>query len=132
MWTVGRNWRPARKKLETALRSARIRKASHVYHLLVRAAADEVIFLLYHSTFKPVQERLRNYFQKYLPVLQEVTAEEWAGVTGEPGTAKYAKARDEFITHRLDRKPPKPPEPAEGEMPAPAPAPATEMARRAK
>lgn len=118
------------RKLETALRAPRIRKPSHVYHLLVRAAADEVIFLLYHSTFKPVQERLRNYFQKYLPALQEVTAEEWAGVAGQPGTAKYTKARDEFITHRLDRKPPKPPEPGEAGMPPPAPA--TEMARRAK
>jgi tRNA nucleotidyltransferase (CCA-adding enzyme) len=116
------------RKLEAALRAPRIRKPSHVYHLLVHAAADEVIFLLYHSSYKPVQERLRNYFQKYLPALQEVTAEEWAGVEGQPGTAKHTKARNDFITHRLDRRPPKPPEMPAGEMPAPAPA--TEVAVR--
>jgi tRNA nucleotidyltransferase/poly(A) polymerase len=52
------------RKLETALRSARIRKPSHVYHLLASAAPDEVLFLLYHSSLKPVQERLKSYFQK--------------------------------------------------------------------
>ncbi len=118
-------------KLEAALRAPRIRKPSHVYHLLAHAAADEVIFLLYHSSYKPVQERLRNYFQKYLPELEGVTAEEWAGVEGQPGTAKHTKARDEFITHRLDRKPPKPPEPPAGELPAPAP-PTEVAAKRAK
>ncbi|HLH18346.1 MAG TPA: hypothetical protein VKX45_14080 [Bryobacteraceae bacterium] len=108
------------KKLETALRSARIRKPSHVYHLVAPAAADEVLFLLYHSGLKPVQERLRNYFQKYLPAVQEITPEEWATVEGVPGTAKHTKARTEFITTRLDRRPkkvepppPPPPPPAE-------------------
>ena len=107
------------KKLETALRAPRVRKPSHVYHLMARAAPDEVIFLLYHSPYKPVVERMRNYFQKYLPALQEVTAEEWATVEGQPGTAKYNKARDEFITKRLDRRPPKPADPAAAEAPAP-------------
>src|SRR5262249_3838471 len=61
------------KKLETAVRSPRIRKASQVYHILANAHPDEVLFLLYHSALKPVQERLRNYFQKYLPMVQEIT-----------------------------------------------------------
>jgi hypothetical protein len=95
------------KKLETALRSQRIRKPSHVYHIVVGAAPDEVLFLLYHSAVKPVQERLRNYFQKYLPAVQEITPDEWAAVQGKPGTPKYAKAREEFITNRLDRRPKK-------------------------
>jgi tRNA nucleotidyltransferase (CCA-adding enzyme) len=104
------------KKLESALKSARIRKASQVYHLVTQAAPDEVLFLLYHSTAKPVQERLRNYFQKYLVTVQEITPEEWATVEGKPGTPKYVKARDEFISHRLDRrikKPEAPPPPPE-------------------
>ena len=61
---------------------------------------------------QPVQERLRNYFQKYLPAVQEILPEEWATVEGKPGTPKYIKARDEFISVRLDRRPKKPEVPA--------------------
>jgi tRNA nucleotidyltransferase/poly(A) polymerase len=109
------------KKLETALRSARIRKASQVYFLVAGAAPDEVMFVLYHSALKPVQERLRNYFQKYLLAIQEVTPEEWAAVDAKAG-ARRAKARDEFIADRLDRRvrkpaPPPPPPPPIVEAP---------------
>jgi len=114
---------PRAKKLETALRSARIRKASQVYHLVSMAAPDEVMFVMYHSTFKPVQERMRNYFQKYLATVQEITPEEWATVPGTPGTPKYAKARDEFVSHRLDRRVKKPVEPP----PTPPPPPPVEV-----
>jgi len=121
------------KKLENALKSARIKKASQVYHLVTPAQPDEVLFLLYHSPLKPVQERLRNYFQKYLQLVQEITPEEWAPVEAKAGTPKYAKAREEFLTYRLDRRVKKPvvPEPP----PAPPPpsswsTPQTAMARR--
>jgi hypothetical protein len=118
------------KKLETALRSARIRKASQVYHLVSPAEADEVLFLLYHSALKPVQERLKNYFQKYLPLVQEITPEEWATVEGKPGTPRYNKARHEFTSQRLDRRPPRKPEPP----PEPPPPPPVEaiVARRGR
>jgi tRNA nucleotidyltransferase/poly(A) polymerase len=106
------------KKLERALRSARIKKASQVYHLVSPAAPDEVLFLLYHSALKPVQERLRNYYQKYLLAIQEITAEEWAALGGNPGTSRRHKAREEFITNRLDRRPPR--KPATPETPGPA------------
>ena len=105
------------KKLETALRSPRVRKASQVYQIVTSAVPDEVLFVMYHSALKPVQERMRNYFQKYLLTVQEITPEEWATVPGTPGTPKYAKARDEFVAHRLDRKVKKPVEPS----PTPAP-----------
>jgi hypothetical protein len=82
-----------------------------VYQIMNAAAPDEILFQLYHSTFKPVQERMRNYYQKYLPLLQEITPEEWATVEGKPGTPKYNKARDSFIAIRLDRKVKKPPVP---------------------
>lgn len=111
------------KKLETALRAPRIRKASQVYHLVANANPDEVLFLLYHSAVKPVQERLRSYFQKYLPAVQEITPEEWASIEAKPGTPKYAKAREDFISNRLDRRPKK----VEPEAPPPPPPPA-EMA----
>ena len=126
------------KKLETSLRAARIRKASHVYQIMVAAEPDEILFQLYHSTVKPVQERMRNYYQKYLPLLQEITPEEWATVEGKPGTPKYNKARDSFIANRLDRKVKKPPveEPAPA-APTPAPPgswnnPETALARRGR
>src|ERR1017187_4743204 len=108
------------RKLETALRAGRIKKASQVYHIVSAAPPDEILFLLYHSSLRPVQERLRNYFQKYLPAVQEITPEEWAAVEGNPGTPRYAKARDAFVSNRLDRRVKKPPVPEE---PPPAPPP---------
>jgi hypothetical protein len=110
------------KKLEAALRSPRIRKPSHVYHIVAAAAPEDVLFVLYHCALKPVQERLRNHFQKYLPMVQEITPEEWATVEGKPGTPKYAKAVEEFISERVNRKPPKPVEevpPTEPPVPEP-------------
>ncbi len=124
------------QKLESALRSARIHKASQVYHIVTPAHVDEVIFLLYHSAYKPVQERLRNYYQKYLLTIQEITPDEWATVQGTPGTPKYNKARDEFITYRLDRRVKKPPAPVEAPPPPPPPSswstPQTALARRGR
>jgi len=117
------------KKLETALRSPRIRKASQVYHILSVAAPEDVLFVMYHSALKPVQERMRNYFQKYLLTVQEIAPEEWATVPGTPGTPKYAKARDEFITRRLDQKVKKPVEPVPEPPPPPPPVEAA-MGRR--
>lgn len=107
------------KKLEAALRAPRVRKPSHVYHIVVAAAPEDVLFVLYHSALKPVQERLRNHFQKYVLTVQEITAEEWATIEPKPGTPKYAKARDEFISEILNRKPKKPVE--EEVLPPPPP-----------
>jgi len=119
------------KKLETALRSARIRKPSQVYQIVSVAAPDEILMVLYRSTLKPVQERLRSYFQKYLPAVQEILPEEFAAIEGKPGTPKYLKAREQFIANRLDRRPPKKPAEDEAEEIAPAPmAPEPMLARK--
>jgi tRNA nucleotidyltransferase/poly(A) polymerase len=99
------------KNVEKALGSARIRKDSQAYHLAAAAEPDVILFLLYHSGLKPVQERLRDHFQKYLPALREITPEEWASVEGQPGTPRYAKAREAFISNRLDQRPPIPASP---------------------
>jgi tRNA nucleotidyltransferase (CCA-adding enzyme) len=126
------------KKLETQLRAARIKKASQVYAIMSVTPPDEILFQLYHSQLKPVQERMRNYYLKYLPLLQEITPEEWAAIEGKPGTPKYKKAREDFITYRLDRRVKKPPV---EEVPPPAPpgpapnswtTPETAMARRGR
>ncbi len=96
----------ASRKLEQSLRSARIRKASQVYFLLSRARPDEILFLLYHSAYKPVQERIRNYFQKYLPTIQEFPPEEWAAAESKAGPRRNVeKIREEIITNLLDRRP---------------------------
>jgi tRNA nucleotidyltransferase/poly(A) polymerase len=115
------------RKLETALRSQRLGKASQVYFLLAKAAPDDILFLLYHSAAKPVQERLRNYFQKYIPAVQEITPEEWAAVDAKAG-ARRNKAREEFVTNRLNRRVRKP-EPAPL---APVPVVETAIVRRSR
>jgi hypothetical protein len=118
------------KKLEAALRAPRVSKPSQVYHILAGAAPEDVLFVLYHSALKPVQERLRNHFQKYALTVQEITPEEWATIEAKPGTPKYAKAREEFISEILNRKPPKPVE--EEVPPTPPPVPEPAMGRRGK
>jgi tRNA nucleotidyltransferase (CCA-adding enzyme) len=96
------------KKLEAALRAPRIRKPSQVYHLITGAHPDEVLFLMYKSTVRPVQDRLKNYFQKYLPMVMEITPEEFAAAESRPGHRHTNKAREEYITMVLDRRPKKP------------------------
>ncbi len=118
------------KKLETALRAPRVRKPSHVYHIVAAAAPEDVLFVLYHSALRPVQERLRNHFQKYVLTVQEITPEEWATIEGKPGTSKYVKAREEFITEVLNRKPKKPVE--EEVPPTTPPIPEPVMDRRGR
>jgi len=118
------------KKLEAALRAPKVRKPSHVYHIVNAAAPEDVLFVLYHCALKPVQERLRNHFQKYAVTVQEITPEEWATIEPKPGTPKYAKAREEFISEILNRKPKKPVE--EEVPPPPPPVPEPVMGRRAR
>ena len=120
---------PGVKKLETALRSVRIRKPSQVYQIVSAAAPEEVLLLLYRSELKPVQERLRSYFQKYLPLVQEIPPEEFAALDVKPGTPKYQKARDALVANRLDRRPPRV-NPADAPPAPPPPEPAFARGRR--
>jgi len=104
----------AAKKLEKELKGAKLQKASQLYHLLFKAAGEQVLYLAVYSDQRIVHDRIRNYFQKYLPAALEVTNEmvEATGVT--PGTPKFQKAKEEMIVQRLDARPKKvvvPPEP---------------------
>ena len=92
------------------------------------AAPDQMMFLLYASPLKPVQDRLRAYFQKYLPAIEEITPEEWATVETKP--SRQQKAREEFIANRLDRRPPRKVEPELPPPPPPVPEPS--MVRRGR
>jgi hypothetical protein len=106
------------KKLETALKAAGLRKPSQVYMAAVKAPGEEVYFLLYHSALKPVQDRLRNYLQKYLPAALEVSDVEVDGGGATPGTPKFQKAKEELIAKRLNSRPkPQPVEPPASEEP---------------
>jgi tRNA nucleotidyltransferase/poly(A) polymerase len=113
------------KKLEAAAKSAKLQKPSQVYRTLVEAPGDQVLFLLVRSDQRLVQDRIKNFLQKYLPAAQEVTDAEVSSVTGlTPGTPKFVKARDQVVATRLDARPKKAP-PAEAEpvhTPAPVPA----------
>ncbi len=103
------------KKLEAALKSAKLNRASQVYDLLRKSPGEQLLLLYLKSAERLVQDRLKNYFSKYLGTAMEVTDAEVAQVSGlEPGSPKFAKARDERIAAHLDgrvRKPAPPPEP---------------------
>ncbi len=112
------------KKLERELKPAKLKKASQVYYALVKAPGDQILFLLIRSPLRIVQDRIKNYLQKYLPLAQEVTDEDVRAAGAVPGTPKYQKVKDELITTKLNARPkkPAPVEPAEGPQP-PEPAP---------
>jgi len=109
------------KKLESAAKSAKLQKASQVYHAIIDAPGDEVLFLLTHSSQRLVQDRIKNYLTKYLPMALEVTDRdvEAAAAGIAPGSPKYKKIRDQLITTKLDSRPKKVPPPEE--IPAPPP-----------
>lgn len=121
-----RGLEPRARKLEQSLRSARVKKPSHVYLILVDAQPDEMVFLLANSAQRTVQERIRNFLQKYLPAMQEVAPAEWAALEGEPGTPKYNRSRQAFLAAKLDVRPRKPAEPE------PEPAPPVEIVARGR
>jgi len=86
------------KKLESHLKSARMLKPSHIYFALEAASGDLILNLLYTSQQRIVQDRIRNYLQKYRPAAQEASADQAPG-----------KARTEAITQKLNARPKKPP-----------------------
>ncbi|MGD0014595.1 MAG: hypothetical protein ABSD56_09240 [Bryobacteraceae bacterium] len=101
-------WRklePRSKKLERVLKSAKLSRPSQVYEALYRAAGEEVLFLLTRSPLRLVQDRVRNYLQKYLPAAQEVTDEEVQAKGAAPGTAKFHRIKQELIAARLNARP---------------------------
>ena len=115
---------PRAKKLEKELQGAGLQKPSALYHVLSKAPGEQIIFLLLKSTQRLVLDRIRNYYQKYLPAAQEVTERDVIAAGAQPGTPKFQKVKDQLIAARLDARPKKPPVPPPVEVPAPPPAPA--------
>jgi len=119
------------KKLEHALKSAKLNRASLFWQALKGAQGDQVFLLALKSGERLVQDRLKNYFGKYLPTVAEISDAEIADSTGvQPGTAEFAKARETYVAARLDGriKKPIPPEPE----PEPLPQPRGPFARSAR
>jgi tRNA nucleotidyltransferase/poly(A) polymerase len=104
----------AAKKLEKELKADKLKKASQLYQVLIKAPGEQVLWLMVYSAQRLVQDRIRNYFEKYLPLSQEVS-DEMVALTGvAPGTPKFIKAKGEMILKHLDARPKKvepPPEP---------------------
>ncbi len=104
----------AAKKLERELKADKLKKASQLYQVLIKAAGEQVLWLMVYSSQRLVQDRIKNYFEKYLPASQEVT-DEMVTLTGvNPGTPKFQKVKEEMILKHLDARPKKvepPPEP---------------------
>jgi hypothetical protein len=104
----------AAKKLERELKAEKLKKASQLYQVLIKAPGEQVLWLMVYSSQRLVQDRIKNYFEKYLPASQEVTDEMVALSGAVPGTPKFQKAKEEMILKHLDARPKKvepPPEP---------------------
>jgi tRNA nucleotidyltransferase (CCA-adding enzyme) len=114
------------KKLERDLKSMRLQKPSQIYQVLAKAPGEQTLYLVLHSSQRIVQDRIRNYFQKYLPASLEVTDEMVLAAGAAAGTPKFQRMKDEMILTRLDARPKKPPPPPE---PPPPPPPMSSFAR---
>jgi len=100
------------KKLERTLKSAKLQKASQVFQVLSEAPGAEVLFLLIRSQQRLVQDRIRNFLQKYLLKAGEITDQQVIAAGAQPDTAKFRKLKSEMIAKHLDTraKPVPPPE----------------------
>jgi tRNA nucleotidyltransferase/poly(A) polymerase len=108
------------KKLESTLKSAKLNRASLIYQTLRSAAGDQVLYLLYHSNQRLVQDRIKKHLTSYVPGVMEILDREVTAHSGiEPGAPKFAKAKEDYINGRLDGRIRKP---APVEEPPPMPA----------
>jgi hypothetical protein len=104
-------------KLEKEVSVATLNRPSRIYNVLSKAAGEQILYLVLHSQQRVVQDRIRNYLQKYIPAAQEITDLQVVEAGYSVGTPKFEKAKAEMIQKRLDARPPKKPE-AEAETEA--------------
>ncbi len=103
----------AARRLERGLRSSKVSKASQVYQVLHAAPGEEILLLYLISQQRIVQDRIRNYLQKYLPASQEITDDQVSALGFQAGTAKFRKAKEQLIQARLNARARKEAPPAE-------------------
>jgi hypothetical protein len=63
-----------------------------------------------------IQDRLRNYLEKYLGEAGEITDAQVEATGAKPGTAQFARAKATLIAAKLNEPPPPPPLPPTGPM----------------
>jgi tRNA nucleotidyltransferase/poly(A) polymerase len=107
------------KKLEREVKADKLKKASQLYQVLIKAPGEQVLWLMVYSGQRLVQDRIRNYFEKYLPLSQEITDEAVALTGVTPGTPKFHRAKEEMILKHLDARPKKVEPPPETPPPPP-------------
>ena len=95
------------KKLEKELKSPSLSRPSKVYGVASKGTGAQILYVLYKSDSRLVQDRLKNHLQKYLMVEHELTEEEILETGAKPGTPKYAKARLSVLSKKLDARPKK-------------------------
>ncbi len=120
-WEAGRKLKPRAAKLEAALKSPALRRPSQVYNALCDAPLADILTLLYESSQRIVQERLRNYLEKYLQEASEITDAQVELTGAKPGTAQFRKAKTALIAARLNAPIPQTPPDAPA-TPSPVPA----------
>lgn len=92
--------------LEKQLAAGKLSKPSLLFAALSKPAPATVLFALLNSNQRLVQDRIRNYLQKYLPASQQVTDSEVEAAAGAPaGTPKFQRKKQELIAARLDARP---------------------------
>src|SRR4029077_3746081 len=87
----------AAKKLERDLKSPKLQKASQLYTLLTKTLGGRVLYVDVYSAQRIIHDRIRNYFQKYLPAALEVTNEVVAATGVAPGTPKFPRVKEAFV-----------------------------------
>jgi hypothetical protein len=103
---------PARAaKLEKEIAAQNLQRPSKVWAVLRNAPGEQILYLVLRSQQRVVQDRIRNYLQKYVPAAQEITDLHVIEAGYTVGTPKFEKAKSEMIAKRLDLRPKKEPEP---------------------
>jgi tRNA nucleotidyltransferase (CCA-adding enzyme) len=101
------------KKLESTLTAAGTVKPSAIYEAISASSTGEVLMTLYSSNHRSLPDRVRAYYEKYLPMSLEVTEEQVVATGVKPGTPKFEKAMKTMIATHLNARPKKIPEPEE-------------------
>jgi tRNA nucleotidyltransferase/poly(A) polymerase len=118
------------KKLESTLTAAGAVKPSQIYEAISAATPSELLMVLYGSNHRALPDRVRAYFEKYLPMSLEVTEEQVLATGAKPGTPKFEKAMKTMIATHLNARPKKVVEPEI--VPPPDPAAIAAAARGAR
>jgi tRNA nucleotidyltransferase (CCA-adding enzyme) len=133
LWTVSEKWTPKEKqafannckltkreldawknletkakKLSDTLKSPKLQKPSLVHQALLPAPLEQILVLLYQPGSRTVQDRIRNYLQRYLPLAMEVDDSEVLHAGLDPTSPKGIAMKKQLIAAKLDARPRKP------------------------